>query len=147
MNRARRYSLAAAIAGVVMLIGMTGQALALTKTISASAGPVPLPNVPVEVCVDDDCVTTPDLKAVSLELTVPLELNLGSLPLITSGTCPEGETGVVLKVTTGTTSVKASGLVTGTLPTGDSIMIPVGPISISPSGTVTVSVCAAVGTS
>ena len=55
MKTVRRLSLVASIATAAMLLAMSGQALAVTKTISASVGPVDLPNVPAELCIDQEC--------------------------------------------------------------------------------------------
>ena len=47
----------------------------------------------------------------------------------------------MLVVTTGTTSVTISGAVTATTPDGETITIPVGPITVGANETVTISVC------
>lgn len=144
MKKLRRFSLVTSVAAAVMLIAMSGQALAVTKTVSASVGPVPLPNVPAQVCVDNVCQSTPALTAVSLKVSAKVEVAdlVGALPTITPGTCPQGQTGVALAIKTGTTSVTVTGLVMGSLPNGAPINIPVGPITVGAMGqTVTISVC------
>jgi hypothetical protein len=55
--------------GAAMFI-LGGTASAEPTTVSASAGPVPVSGVPVEVCVNDDCQTTPELSAVALDVEV-----------------------------------------------------------------------------
>jgi hypothetical protein len=145
MNR-RGFLLVTSVAAATMLFAMSSQALALTKSVSATVGPIPLPNVPVEVCVDDSCQSTPALGSVSLKVTAKADLKVGTLPAITPGSCPPGESGVVLKVTTGTTKVTVSGNVIGTLPTGAPVNIPVGPVTIGPvNESVTIGVCTTAG--
>ncbi|MEX2552826.1 MAG: hypothetical protein WD627_07505 [Actinomycetota bacterium] len=146
MNKQRGFLLVTSVAAATMLIAMSTQALALTKTVSAAIGPVALPNVPVEVCIDDSCQSTPALRSVSLKVTAKVDLGVGTLPAITPGSCPPGESGAVLKVTTGTTKVTVAGNVTGTLPTGAPINIPVGPVTIGPvDESVTIGVCTTAG--
>ena len=142
MKKLRRFSLVTSVAAAVMLIAMSGQALAVTKTLSASLGPIPLPNVPAQVCVDGTCQSTPALSEVLLDVRVRVDVDAGTLPTITPGTCPAGQTGLALVITTGTTGVTVSGSVTGKLPNGAPINIPVGPITVGAMGqTVTIRVC------
>jgi hypothetical protein len=146
MNKLRRSCIVTSVAAVVMLIAMSGQAFAVTKTLSASLGPIPLPNVPAQVCIDGTCVSTPALSAVSLKVRATVDVNAGTLPTITPGACPAGQNGLALTISTGSASVTVSGLISGTLPTGAPISIPVGPISIGPNAeTVTISVCTTAG--
>lgn len=116
---------------------MAGPASAQTNTVSASVGPVPVPNVPVEVCVNDDCQTTPALSAVALRVEATADAG-GVAPTITIGECPSG-TGVALVVQSAGDAV-VSGEVTGTLPDGSSFSQPIGPVAIG-EGTTTVSAC------
>ena len=126
--------------GMVMFL-MGGTAYAEPTTVSASAGPVAVPNVPVEVCVDDDCQTTPALNTVSLELEVTADA-AGALPTVTPGECDTG-TGVVLLVQSGSDDAVLSGEVSGTLPDGSSFSEAIGPVAVGP-GTTTVSACTTV---
>lgn len=141
MTKARRLSLAASIASAAMLLAMSGQALAVQKTISARVGPVPLPSVPAQVCIDGDCQNTPNLQSVALEVSATFDADLGTPPTLNPGTCPAGQTGAVLVITTGTTSATVDGVVTATLPDGRTMSIPVGPITIGANETVTISAC------
>ncbi len=56
-----------------MLLVGGGTALAEPTTVSASAGPVTLPDVPVEACVDEDCGSTPALSGVVLTVEATAE--------------------------------------------------------------------------
>ena len=123
--------------GVAMSI-MGSTASADSSTISASAGPVPVPSVPVEVCVDDDCQTTPALSAVALRVDVTADAEAG-VPTITPGVCASG-TGVALDIQSGSDDAVVSGEVSGTLPDGSPFSQPIDPVTIG-QGTTSVSAC------
>lgn len=120
---------------------MGGTAHAEPITVSASAGPVTVPGVPVEVCVDDDCQTTPALNTVSLELEVTVDA-AAALPTVTPGECDAG-TGVVLLVQSGSDDAVLSGEVSGTLPDGSSLSEAIEPVTLG-QGSTTVSACTTV---
>ena len=126
--------------GMAMFI-MGGTAYAEPVTVSASAGPVTVPGVPVEVCVDDDCQTTPALNTVSLDVEVTVDA-AAALPTITPGECDTG-TGVALVVQSGSEDAVVSGEVSGTLPDGSSFSEAIGPVTVG-QGSTTVSACTTV---
>jgi hypothetical protein len=94
-------------------------------------------NVPVEVCVDGDCQTTPALSSVALEVDVTGDAT--DVPTITPATCDSGQ-GVALVVQSGSDDAVVSGEVTGTTPDGSSFSLPIDPVTVE-EGTTTVSAC------
>lgn len=135
-----RSGVAAAI--VFSALASSAPAFALSNTVSVTVGPAPLPNVPVSVCLNATCVTPPSYSVGLLSVTATADLAIGALPTITPGICPAGQGGVVLVVTTGTSTTIVSATVSGTGLDGSPFSLPLGPVTVSPSSkTVTVSAC------
>ena len=128
---------------LVASLAMTGTALAQTQTVSGSVGPVPVPNVPVQVCVNSTCQQTPALSAVGLNATASAAAN-PALPTITPGTCASG-TGGTLVIRGGSSTATVTGSVTGTLPNGSPFSAPIPPVTVAPGGTTTISACTTAG--
>lgn len=139
-------SIGTASAGVLggtvdQLLGSADTTPEFGETVSLTAGPVPLPNVPLTICVGNDCVSTPSLGSVALEVAVAFDSAIGALPTITSVGCPAGQLGVALQVTTLAGSATVAADVTGTV-AGMEYSKPVGPVTIDDDGrTVTISAC------
>lgn len=127
---------ASLLVGLAMLT-MGATASAEPTTVSASVGPVPVTNVPVQVCVDGDCQTTPALSAVTLRVDATADAT--DVPTITPATCPSGQ-GAALVVQSGSDDAVVSGEVTGTTPDGSSFSLPIDPVTVG-EGTTTVSAC------
>ena len=140
----------------VGVLALTGSALADT-TVTASAGPVTIPLVPVEVCVAqndvpggiNECVETPKALTVALNVVVQVatpEVNVVP-PTITPAQCPAGTEGVALKVNTGTADAAVGGSVTVTLVVNGTVVsqtIPIERVVVGPNQMVTVFACAGV---
>lgn len=141
MNRARRTMFVATTGLLALVTSLAGPALAASETISASVGPVAIPEVPVEICVGDECQTTPPVDSASIALEAMFDVDAGDPPTITQDECPEGQSGLALVVNTGSASATVSGTVTVSLPDGSTETIPVGPVTVGGSESVTVSVC------
>lgn len=109
------------------------------ETVSATVNPVPVGNVPVQVCVNTTCTNTPPLSTVGLNATATAN-NATSLPVITPGTCASG-TGGTLVVEGGSSGATVEGVVTGTLPDGSGFSQPIPPVTVAPGGTTTISAC------
>jgi hypothetical protein len=100
------------------VLGLTGSALADT-TVKATAGPVTIQGVPVEVCVVQNeagvrqCVATPAAVLVWLEVIVHIPTPTANItpPTITRVQCPAGTQGVALQVNTGGADVTIGGTV------------------------------------
>ncbi len=149
----RRGAVLACLAGVLAL---TGSALADT-TVSGQAGPVPIPKVPVNVCVQqgdvgvNECVTTPPAQDVQLNVVVHVPTPAAAVnvvpPTVTETQCPAGTEGVALKVNTGSATVATIGgnatvtVVVNGQPTQQVIPIPTTTVN-TPNQTVTVFACA-----
>ncbi len=132
------------ITGAILAGGlaMAGPAAAQPQTVSGSVGPVPVPNVPVQVCVNGTCQQTPALSAVALNVSATADPTVGTPPTITPGPCPGGQLGGVLNVNGGSSGATLSGTVSGTVPTGSSFSQPIPPLTVAPGGTATISACA-----
>ena len=131
-------------------LSLTGPALAAT-TVSATVGPVPVPGVPVEICVVqsdagvNECVTGPGAQTVTLTVAVTVG-NVAPVivpPTVTPAQCPAGTEGVALKVNTGTAGATISGVVTVSV-NGQAVTIPINETVVGPNQTVTVFACAGV---
>lgn len=146
VRTARRRLVVGALASAALLAGSAGSALGATKTASADVGPVPVPNVPVQVCVGSDCVSTPPLGSVRLRAAVAL--TTGSLlslpPIVMPGSCPAGQQGVALRVISlGVGGISIAAEIAGALPAGGPFVHTLGPIETPavPLGVTTVSAC------
>ncbi len=114
-----------------------------SKTVAATVGPVPVPAVPVQVCVDTTCVTGPAATTVALSASATAALDINPVvvpPTITPGTCAAG-TGAALVVNTGTVGATIQGLVRLTV-NGTTQTIPIAQTIATPNKTVTISACA-----
>jgi hypothetical protein len=147
-----RRKLGVALTSLVGVLALTGTALADT-TITLTVGPVPLPDVPVEICVEqtdlpeplDECVTTPPAESVSLTVIVHVDTPAPVLvpPTITPIPCPAGTQGVAARVFTGSAGASISGFVT-IIVNGTPVTIPVDEVIAAGGQTVTIFACAGV---
>ncbi|MGH9265273.1 MAG: hypothetical protein ACRD1D_11335 [Acidimicrobiales bacterium] len=147
MKRLTRPAVAA-IGAFLAVLALGGTALAAT-TVSVTLGPVPVPGVPVEVCVEqtdvgaNQCVTGPAGETVTLTVTVTLA-DAGLIvvpPTIAPVPCPAGTGGLAAQVTTGTAGATVGGSVTVT-GNGRSVTLPVAQTVLTPNQTLTVYACA-----
>lgn len=131
LNRVRILAVTGLIAGASALVFSTAASAA---TVSLSVGPVLLASpAPVSACINSTCASTPS-NVESFSLTVSVDDTLG-VPVLTPGTCPAGEVGVVINVATGG-SVTISGALSGTAD-GMPFSEPLGPVTVAgPSATV-----------
>ncbi len=148
MTKLRKVALAVgSFAGVLAL---AGTAVADT-TVRLTVGPVPIPDVPVEVCVTqtdvpgglDECVETPAGESVSLTVIVNVETPETAVvpPTVTPIACPAGTQGVAAQVFTGSASATIGGSVTVVVD-GTPVTIPIDQV-VAPAGqTLTVFACA-----
>lgn len=134
----RKFS-AGLVLGTAIVLLMQGTAFAEPTVVSVGAGPVPVPNVPVEACVDDECESTPALSSVSLDVEASSDVT-STPPTITPGTCASG-TGIAFVVQTGSDQATVRGEVSGTLPDGSLFSEPVGPVTVPADESATVSAC------
>ncbi len=148
----RRIS--AAVGTFVAVLALTASASANT-TITATAGPVTIPGVPVEVCVVqgevplNECVKTPGAQTLALTVVVhvPTPNVVVVPPAIESAQCPAGTEGVALKVNTGSAGATIGGTVTVTLTANEMPVtqtIPINQVVAGPNQTVTVFACAGI---
>ena len=140
----------AATACLLGALSLTGSALAAT-TVTATVGPVPLPAVPVQVCVVqgdagvNECVTGPAAQSLTLTLAVNVAQVTPVIvpPTVVPAQCPAGTEGVALKVNTGSAAATISGSVT-VIVNGQPVTIPINQTAAGPNQTVTVLACAGV---
>ena len=142
----KKIGVAIAVVCSVSGLGLAGsaQAIGTSKTVSATVGPVSTPAVPVQVCVDNNCVNGPAASSVALNVSATVAANVNPtvvLPTITPGTCAAG-TGAVLVVNTGSLGAVINGSVTLTV-NGTTQTLPIGQTIATPNKTVTVSACVA----
>lgn len=134
------------LAGALGALVLAAPANAAPATVSATVGPVAIPGVPLNVCVNAVTLTcTPTAPAATASLTVSVTVNPAALtaPTIVPGACSTG-TGAALVVKTGSLSGVISGLVTVVV-NGTPKVIPVTLPSVGPNQTVTVSACTSGG--
>lgn len=124
---------------LVASLAMTGTAMAQSQTVSGSVGPVPVPNVPVQVCINSTCQQTPVLSSVGLTATAVANAN-PSLPTVTPGTCASGAGGTLV-IAGGSSTTTVSSTVSGTLPDGSPFSQTIAPVTVAPNGTTTISAC------
>ncbi|WP_029890332.1 hypothetical protein [Polycyclovorans algicola] len=128
---------------VTLLDSLTGgiPSSSINESVSLSAGPVPIPDVPVTVCVGGQCVSTPALSSVALELVASVQAD-AALPVIVAGSCPQGQTGVALSVVTSSASTVLETNLSGQLGMMQLERM-IGPFDLGAEGrTVTVTACA-----
>jgi len=136
-NRPKRTGL---LTGAVLL-AISGTALA--STVSLTLGPLPLPDIPIEVCVDSNCIESPALESASLAVSA-VASGL-TVPVIVPGSCPAAQIGTVLTISSLTPgNVTIGATLSGTLPTGQAFSQAIGPYTVvfGPSNSATVSFCA-----
>lgn len=144
-------TLAGALATYAAVMALAGTALADT-TVTVNVGPIPIPNVPVEVCVTqtdvpgavNECVSTPAGDSVSL--TVVVHVDTPGLvvvpPTVTPIACPAGTQGVAAQVFTGSAGATIGGFVTVALNGGAPVTIPIAQVIAAGAQTLTVFACA-----
>ncbi|HYX44196.1 MAG TPA: hypothetical protein VE760_04070 [Acidimicrobiales bacterium] len=139
----RATLLAAACSLLSLAVIGPASAVGTSKTVSATVGPVSVPAVPVQICVDTTCASGPAATTVTLTASAQAALDVNPTvvpPSITPGTCPAG-TGAVLAVNTGSVGATIQGLVKLTV-NGTTQTIPIAQTIATPNKTVTVSACA-----
>lgn len=143
-KRKRTARRAAAVAGAVLLVGVAASSasavLGTQKSLSLTVGPASVPQVPLEVCLDDDCLSTPPVNDVTLHTKV--SGGATGLVLLTPSVCPSG-VGVAASLTAVLgTEVTVEATVRGTGP-GGPVEAGIGPesVTLQPGRTVTVSAC------
>lgn len=137
----RPLSLPLGLASAAAVLAVTG--IAAAATVSLTIGPLPLPDIPVEVCINSTCIETPALESASLNVTAQAAGLV--VPVIIPGPCPSGQIGSVLTVSSLTPGdVTIGATLSGTLPTGQAFSQAIGPVTLplGPSNSATVSVCA-----
>ena len=148
---AKKFLVAAGCA--VAAVALAGPAFADTG-VSLTVGPVPIPNVPVRLCVSqtnipigvNNCVATPAGQSVSLTVNATVATPNVTLvpPSVTPATCPAGTQGVAAKVFSGSAGVSVTGAATVTT---NSVTVLTLPINLKVAGggqTVTVYACAGI---
>jgi hypothetical protein len=127
-------TLGVAVSSCVGVLALAGTALACTNA-SLALGPVPVPNVPVQVCVTQtdvpgevrECVSTPTAESVSLVVNAHAETPTTTVepPKIVPIACPTGTQGAAAQVSTGSASTTVSGSVTVVRTNGGSTTVPI----------------------
>lgn len=148
MQKLKKLPLTAAIFAAVLALAAPASA---DTTIELTVGPVAIPTVPVEVCVNqndvpvNECVETPPAQTVSL--TVIVEVNtpdpVVTPPTVTPIDCPAGTQGVAAQVFTGSAEVTIGASVTIVV-NGQPTTIPIDEVVALGGQTVTVFACAGV---
>ena len=141
----KKIGVAIAVVCSVSGLGLAGsaQAIGTSKTVSATVGPVSTPAVPVQVCVDNNCVNGPAASSITLSVSATAGANVTPnlvLPTIQPGSCAAG-TGAVLVVNSGSAGATIQGLVRLTV-NGTTQTLPINQTVATPNKTVTVSACA-----
>ena len=135
-----------AIALGVLPLTLASPAFAATHTASLTVGPVALPSVPVNLCVDGTCTPTTALVNETLKVDVTTDASVSPVSIVPA-LCPAGELGLAVKVSA--TSASASATITaslsGTALNGQAEQFVVGPETVNlTTGGVVVSACATV---
>jgi hypothetical protein len=127
-----------ALAIGVLPLALASPAVADPHTATLTVGPVILPSVPVELCVDGDC--TPESPMANATLTVEATTDGDVQPVVAEvSACPDGELGLAIRATTATAaSATLTVTVNGTGVDGESRTIVVGPrdVTLDPPGAV-----------
>lgn len=108
-------------------------------SVSVSVGPIDVPDVPVEVCVDGTCASTPDLSSFSLKVTATVDATVDK-PTMAVSTCG-AFAGASVTTSTGGTGATVVVTVSGTLPDGTPYEQSTGPVSAPPFSSTTASAC------
>ncbi|MHA6795042.1 hypothetical protein ACVGVM_16235 [Pseudonocardia bannensis] len=147
------HGFAVAISSVVGALALAGTASAGTAA-SLAVGPVPIPDVPVQVCISQTdvpggagCVGTPAGRSVSLVVNVQSATSGPVVvpPSVVRSECPTGTQGVAARVSTGSVSGAAiSGAATVTLNNGSPVMVPVNRVVAGSGQTLTIFACSGV---
>jgi hypothetical protein len=131
-------------------VALAGTAFAATDA-TLKVGPVPIPSVPVELCVSQTdvplpgtCVSTPSGQSVSLLVNAKvLTPTVGVVPpTIRQVPCPGGTEGVAAQVTTGSAAATVGGSASIGVNGGAPITVPVAPTVATAGKAVTVFACA-----
>lgn len=147
----KKLSRIGAVAGcLVGVLAFAGSAMAAT-TVTVTLGPIPVPGVPVQVCVNqtdvpvNECVTGPAAQTVTLTVVAQVGNVTPVLipPTVVPIPCPAGTEGVALKVNTGSAGATVTGSVTLSV-NGMPVTIPINETVVSPNQTVTIFACAGV---
>lgn len=139
-----RKSMLVGAALVAALLALSGTASAAVP-VKLSLGPVPVPSVPLEVCVGGTCTSTPPAQSVSLVLTAEAAKPgvVVTPPTITPSTCPGGAVGLAAKVIPGSAGAKVTGSVEVAVNGGSPVTVPVD-LTLNP-GTPPATISACVG--
>ena len=134
-----------ALALGVLPLTLASPAFADTHTATLTVGPVVVPGIPVQVCIDSTCA--PSVPTLSTTLTAEATVDATVAPVnLTPALCPAGEVGAAIEVSSATTvSVTIKVTATGPGLDGQQHTTVVGPetVSVGPAGVV-LSACATV---
>jgi len=131
-----------ALALGVLPLTLASPAFADSHTVGLTVGPVVLPGVPVQVCVDSTCAPSTPMLSATLSAQATVDTTVSPVSL-TPALCPAGELGAAIRVSSATTaSATVEATVTGTGLDGKQVSVTVGPktVSVGPAG-VLVSAC------
>ena len=137
-----RRTLLLGVALIATLLALAGTAAA-APPVKLSLGPIPVPKVPVEVCVGDRCTTTPPAQSVSAVITAQAaKPGVGVVPpAVLPSKCPGGGVGLAARVTPGSLGANMSGTVTVAVSGADPVTVPID-LKLSPnSPPATISAC------
>jgi hypothetical protein len=137
-------SLLATAAGLLVLAGPASALPALPlPPVKATVGPIPLPKVPLKVCVGSTCVDTPAATSLKLDLGVKVATP-GLLlvpPTVLPVPCPGGGLGAGVKVTPGSAGAVLSGRVTVTASGAPPVVVPLDRTLAAGSPPLTINAC------
>lgn len=132
MNIQRRGArMFGALALGVLPLALATPASAAGHTATLTVGPVVLPAVPVEVCLDSTCTPSTPLLNVTLKAEATTDVDIEPV-LLDETACPAGQVGAAIKVTSDTAagaSIKVTA--TGTGVDGQPKTIVVGPKTVT----------------
>jgi hypothetical protein len=137
----------AAAAGLLVLAGSASALPSLPAVplppVKATVGPIPLPKVPLQVCVGSTCVDTP--AATSLKLDIGVKVATPGLvlvpPTVLPVPCPGGALGAGVKVTAGSAGAVLSGKVTVTASGAPPVVVPLDKTLAAGSPPLTINAC------
>jgi hypothetical protein len=138
----------AAAAGLLALAGPASALPALPvlpapPPVTAAVGPIPLPKVPLKVCVGTTCVATP--AATSLKLDIGVKVGAPGLvllpPTVLPVPCPGGALGAGVRVTAGSAGAVLSGKVTVTANGAPPVVVPLDRTLAPSSPPLTINAC------